>query len=116
MALDFLAAEARREAAEIVGESIGELAGAVRAAATDAERYGSPWLTYREAAAYARTSPQYIRQAVACGNLRAHPSLAQRDGRGDNVHVKKLVNKRDLDALIEAEVVEVPLARAMGID
>lgn len=68
------------------------------------ERYGSPWLTPDEAAAYCRCGKDLIRGLIACGRLRACYGL------GDDPASpcrKRLVNKADLDELLYGNEVEV---------
>lgn len=84
---------------------------------TTRERYGSPWLTVTEAAAYASCRTERIRALVHTGELAAHPGTgcdpgdpSARMGRS-----KVLINKRDIDALIERDAVAHPLAEALGM-
>lgn len=81
---------------------------------TTKERYGSPWLTMTEAAAYARCRAERIRALVHTGELPAHPGIgcdpAARTGRWT-----VLIKKSDIDALIERDAVEHPLAEALGM-
>lgn len=69
-----------------------------------ADRYGSPWLTQSEAAAYARLGKERIAQLIATGRLRAYWSPGS-DPRSPNR--AKLVNKADIDELLRADAVEV---------
>ena len=75
------------------------------------ERFGSPWLTSDEAAAYARCRKDLVRQLVATGALRAVTRLGERPGPGARV----LINKADLDAcMYENEVDAGSIARAVN--
>lgn len=75
------------------------------------ERFGSPWLTPDEAAAYARCRKDLVRQLVATGALRAVTRLGERPGPGARV----LINKADLDAcMYENEVDAGSIARAVN--
>ena len=69
------------------------------------DRYGSPWLTPREAAVYSRCSEERIRSAIACGEIAAHPRLGSTRG--------MLVSARGLDRLIESEVLRMPVAAVL---
>lgn len=71
-------------------------------------RYGSPWLTRKEAAAYCRCGEQRIRSAVQCGEVPAYrgPSLGG-DGRSDS---RLLLNRDDLDHWIRLGLYETPVA------
>ena len=66
-------------------------------------RYGSPWLTPREAGLYARCDPNLIVRMIHNGRLRAYW------GPGDSKDSKKrkrLVNKADIDDMICARLIE----------
>lgn len=68
------------------------------------DRCGSPWLTQKEAAAYARVGHERIVQLIATGRLRAYWAPGS-DPRSR--HRAKLVNKADIDELLRADAVEV---------
>ena len=84
---------------------------------TKRERYGSPWLTVSEAAAYARCRTARIRALVHTGELSAHPGIGcdPGDPHASPNHRRVLINKRDIDALIERDAVAHPLAEALGM-
>lgn len=75
------------------------------------ERYGSPWLTVSEASAYARCGAGVIEHLIRWGALKVHPGLGNS---ATSRRPSRLVNKRDIDALIESKVIEYPTAQAVG--
>lgn len=69
------------------------------------ERYGSPWLTVREAATYCRCCEEKVRAAVMRGEVASY----MRPG-SEKLF---LVEKRDLDAWMRSRPAAWPLAEAL---
>lgn len=72
------------------------------------ERYGSPWLTVKEAASYCRCGVERMASAIACGEVQGYlpPGASERSQR-------VIVNKLDLDAWVRTRAKSNPLAEAL---
>lgn len=70
------------------------------------ERYGSPWLTVKEAAAYCRCGERRIAAAVQMGEV---PTYRTPGSAG-----RKIVHKDDLDSWIRTMAYTTPLAEALA--
>lgn len=64
------------------------------------ERYGSPWLTVGEAAAYARCGECAIRSLIQTGALPSYKPINAVDER------RKLIYKGDIDAVIHDRMIK----------